>query len=117
MVVMSSLNGMITLARSRIYGAVKAGLLHYGLALRADMKKHNVQVSVICPGWVTTPLTDKNSFKMPFKLPAAQAANKIASGLAKNKAKIIFPWQVYYAIKLTHLLPRFLQEWIHSRAW
>ncbi|PHQ78888.1 MAG: short-chain dehydrogenase [Coxiella sp. (in: Bacteria)] len=110
--IMSSLNGFIVLGRSRIYGAVKAALLSYGLSLRSSMQKYNIKVSVICPGWVQSALTDLNKFSMPFKLTADQAAVKIKAGLCKNKSIIAFPRLFYMLLLCAIRLPLFIRNMI-----
>jgi short-subunit dehydrogenase len=64
-----------------------------------------IGVSVICPGYVKTAMTAVNDFPMPFLMEAEKAAAIIASGLAKNKARIAFPWQLYYVTRFLACLP------------
>ena len=112
---MSSMNAFFPLGRSRIYGALKAGLYHYGLAARAHYRQHGIQVNVICPGWVESALTDLNSFSMPFKLSGEQSACRILSGLKKNKAVIAFPWPLRLLAASYRCLPKAWQVQIGSR--
>ena len=59
------------------YCASKAALTNYAESLYFDMKRHNVRVSVVSPGFIKTPMTDQNDFKMPMIKSAEFAANKI----------------------------------------
>jgi len=69
-------------------------------------KKHNVRVSVISPGFIKTPLTDKNEFPMPFLRSVEFAAEKIYTGLTKSNAfEIHFPKQLTLILKFLRLLP------------
>ncbi len=105
-VFMSSLNAFIPLSQSPIYGAVKAAVLHYGLALYPRLKKQGVNVSIICPGFVKSRLTKLNPFKMPGLLEAPCAAKIIDKGLKKKKLIIGFPWRNYTATRCFALLPK-----------
>ena len=112
LVLMSSMNAFIPLADSRIYGAVKAAILHYGLALRAHLHQDNIKVNIICPGWVSSRLTDLNRFPMPLKLKADHAAKKIIQGIKRDKAVITFPKIIRLCTIAFQLLPLVVQQWI-----
>ena len=69
-------------------------------------KKHNVKVSVVSPGFIKTPLTDKNEFPMPFLRAPEFAANKVYNGLVKtNSFEIDFPKQLTFTLKFLRILP------------
>jgi short-subunit dehydrogenase len=87
-----------------LYCASKAAVRVYGEALRGELKPHGIGVSVICPGYVRSPMTAVNDFKMPFLLEADQAARLISRGLAANKARIAFPLPMYLAAWMTMAL-------------
>ena len=93
--IMSSLAGIRTLPSSPAYSASKACVRYYGEALRGNLAKEGVCVSVICPGYVKTPMTDVNNFPMPFIMTAEKAARIIVAGLAKGKGRIAFPLLLY----------------------
>ena len=67
-------------------------------------------VSVICPGYITTPMTDVNDFPMPFKMSAERAANRIANGLSKGKPRIAFPLLMYIPLWLLSCLPVWMTD-------
>jgi len=97
------------------YCASKAAVRVYGEGLRGEMAAHNVAVNVICPGFVKTPMTDVNPFPMPFLMSAEHAARIIRHGLAINRARIAFPWQVYLFIRFLTSLPQPLMDFIATR--
>lgn len=76
------------------YCASKAALKVWGEGLRPSLAAEGVRISVICPGFVDTPMTEGNRFPMPFRMSADRAARIVARGLARNRARITFPWQM-----------------------
>lgn len=93
--IMSSLAGIRALPSSPAYSASKACVRYYGEALRGNLLKHGVSVSVICPGYIKTPMTDVNNFPMPFIMNAEKAAKIISRNLAKGRGRIAFPLSLY----------------------
>ena len=74
------------------YGPTKAALTNFAESIYFDFKKYNVRVSVVSPGFIKTPLTDKNKFSMPFLRSAEFAADKVFDGLVKsNSFEVHFP--------------------------
>ncbi len=106
--IMSSLASIYPLPSAPAYSASKAAVRYYGDALGASLAKHTIYVSVICPGWITTPLTDKNSFPMPLIMSAQRAAIIIARNLTKKKKRIAFPKPLYFLLLVLVSLPLFL---------
>lgn len=108
--VMSSVMGYAGMARSPAYSSSKAAVKHYGEALRGAFRGMGIGVSVICPGYVASALTDHNASPMPFLVSAEKAAAIIANGLSRNKARITFPWQMVLITRLAINLPGFLAD-------
>jgi short-subunit dehydrogenase len=102
---MSSLAGFRGLPSAPAYSASKAAVRSYGEALRGSLDKDGIKVSVICPGFVESRITDANSFYMPFLMKAPKAARIIKNGLAKDKARIAFPFCLYAMTWLMMALP------------
>jgi short-subunit dehydrogenase len=102
---MSSLAGFRGFPGSPTYCASKAMVRVWGEALRPELAARGIEVSVICPGYVTTRMTAVNTFPMPFLMPAERAAQIIKRGLARNKARIVFPWRLYAVVRLIAALP------------
>ena len=95
----------LPLSRAEAYGASKAGLDYLAMSLAVDLKSEDIHVSIIEPGFVKTPLTDKNDFPMPFLISSQQACNYIVKGLEKKKARISFPKRMIFLMKLLSLMP------------
>ena len=87
------------------YPASKAALINMAEALRLDLKKHGIVVQLVNPGFVKTPLTDKNPFKMPFLMAADKAAGRLLAGIETDRFEITFPRRFTYIMKLLRLLP------------
>ena len=103
--IVSSLAGYRGFPGAPAYSASKAAVKVYGEGLRGALYGTGVGVSVICPGFVKSRMTDANDYKMPFMVPAEKAAKIIAQGLAKNKGRIAFPWQTAFAAWCFSILP------------
>lgn len=113
--IMSSLAGLRGLPSAPAYSASKNAVRAWGEALRGSLAADNIRVSVICPGYIKTPLTDGNPFPMPFLMDADKAARIIVSGLAKNRARIAFPLRLYVPVLLLAALPPSWTDWFFSR--
>ena len=100
-----SSSSYLPLPRAEAYGASKAAVEYMLKSLAVDLKKENIDVSLICPGFVKTPLTDKNDFPMPFCMDVEEASQRIRQGLAKRKAEIHFPKRLTWPLKALSLLP------------
>jgi short-subunit dehydrogenase len=103
--VLSSLAGFRGVGGAPAYGASKAAVRVWGEGLRAAVAGDGISVSVICPGFVVTPMTAVNTFAMPFLMPAGRAARIIRAGLAHNRGRIAFPWPMAALVWLTCALP------------
>jgi short-subunit dehydrogenase len=103
--IMSSVAGLRGLPSSPAYSASKAAMAAYGDALRGSLRREQIDVSVIMPGYVRTPLTDTNNFFMPFIIRAEKAAEKIKNGLSKNKKRIFFPFIMYGLVRTLAAMP------------
>jgi len=113
--VMSSLAAMRGIPSSPAYSASKAAVRFYGEALRGWLCWQGVEVNVICPGYVVTPMTAVNNFPMPFKMSAEKAAHIIARGLEKNRSRIGFPLPMYWLLCVLSSLPLRLTDPFFSR--
>lgn len=108
--IMSSLAGFRGLAGAAAYAASKAAVRSYGEGLRGRLKRHGIRVSVICPGYVRTPMTEGNRYPMPFLMDASRAARIIRRGLARDRGRIAFPWPMYALVRLFGALPERLVD-------
>jgi short-subunit dehydrogenase len=112
---MSSMAGFRGLAGASAYCATKAAVRVLGEGLRGTLAGTGIEVSVICPGYVRTPMTDANHFPMPFLMTAGRAARIIRAGLARNRSRIAFPWRMYALLWTLQLLPVALTDAIVAR--
>ena len=96
------------------YSATKACVKAYGEALRGTLKADNIDVSVICPGFVKSRITDKNTCPMPFFMSAEKAAEIIVQRLEKNVGLIAFPWPMRLATWGLSILPNRLTDWLYA---
>ncbi len=101
----SSLAGFVGLPYAASYNASKAALRVWGESIRYTLKKDDVGVSVVCPGFVTTRITANSPFPLPFLMSTEKASRIIRNGLARNKARIAFPISTKAAIWLGATLP------------
>ena len=104
--IISSVAGYRGLPAAGAYCASKSALTSFAESLNFDMQMKNVRVSLISPGFIKTPMTDQNDFKMPMIKSAEFAANEIFKGLTKNKGfEIHFPKIFTYLLKILQILP------------
>ena len=104
--IVSSIAAYRGLPNSSGYGPSKAALTNLTESLYFDFKKHNVRISLISPGFIKTPLTNQNTFNMPFIKTPTFAANKIYNGLIKSNAfEIHFPKELTFFLKFLRILP------------
>lgn len=102
---MSSSAAYVPLTRAEAYGASKAGITYLAKTLSVDLEPQEIGISVIHPGFVKTPLTDKNDFDMPGIIEADDAAKAIFKGMSKGTFDIHFPKGFTWTLKVLSLLP------------
>lgn len=113
--IISSIAGYHGLPSCPSYSASKACVKAWGEALRLSLKPLKINVSVICPGFVHSRITDQNTCPMPFFMEADKAAEIIAKRIEKNVGLIAFPWLMRLAAWLGSVLPNRLSEFIYSK--
>ena len=106
----SSIAGTRGLPNSAAYSASKAALQVFLESLRVDLAKTGVKVTDIRPGFVDTPLTKDNRFKMPFLLSAEEAARRIVAAIHKERGVYTFPWPMAVFASALRQMPRWLYE-------
>lgn len=97
------------------YSASKAALARFLESLRIDLWGSGVRVYIVSPGFVKTPLTDQNKFRMPFIMTTEKGAQRIIKGLEQEKPEIHFPYRLSVIAKLSNLIPDDLYAWLMSR--
>ncbi len=100
----SSVSGWRGLPNALAYGPTKAALINLAESLYFDLTDHGIGVSVVCPGYVDTPLTEQNDYRMPGLISAEQAALEIVDGWRRGRFEIHFPKRFTLWVKaLSHL--------------
>jgi short-subunit dehydrogenase len=113
--------GVSSLADSRgyplssYYSASKAAASQYLESLRIELKPFNIKVITVKPGFVRTPMTDKNEFYMPFLMDVEKAAGIIIKGIKKEKIIIQFPLPIVIGSKLLKIMPNKVYDFLMSK--
>lgn len=110
LVAVGSSAAYLPLSRAEAYGASKAAIEYMIRTLRIDLYQEKIDVSLVCPGFVKTPLTDRNEFSMPFRLSVEEASDRIRRGIEKRRLEIHFPKRFTFILKALSLIPEAL--WI-----
>lgn len=110
-----SVAGIRGLPGSEAYCASKSAVITYCESLRVEMKKSGVLVQTMCPGFVKTPLTAKNPYKMPFILTPEEFAAQCTKAILADKTYAVFPWQMGVLAKILRMIPNWLFDKILSK--
>ena len=113
----ASLAGYRGLPRAAAYGASKSALIHFLESIRFHLKPKGLTISIVNPGFVKTPLTDKNDFFMPFLISSEKAAKIICDGIERGKRAIAFPSPFSWIVGLGRFLPAPVYEKIVNQLW
>jgi len=111
-----SVAGIRGLPGGGAYSASKAALITYMESLRVELAGSGVQATTINPGYIATPMTAVNPYRMPFIMSADQAATRIASIISKRRTYATIPWQMAVTAKLLRALPRPLYDKLFANA-
>jgi len=103
------------LPNSLAYGASKAAVANLAESLWLDLARHGIAVTLVVPGFVDTPLTARNRFRMPALISAEEAATEILRGLERGAFEIHFPKRFTRSLKTIALLPHALRFWCIRR--
>lgn len=103
--VVASVAGYSGLPTAAAYGAGKAALINMAEALRPELAAEGVVLQLVSPGFVKTPLTDRNTFPMPFLMPVEAAARRLRRGMEGDAFEIVFPRRLAWILKLMRILP------------
>lgn len=114
-VLMSSLAALQPIGDTAAYSASKAGVLVWGRALADYLAPSGVGVSVVCPGFVTSDMSQRYLGPKPLEMSADAAAELIRGRVAKRREMIAFPWAMVALIRLSNLLPRKVSRFVLSR--
>lgn len=95
------------------YCSSKAAVISYCETLRGEMRPSGVKVVTICPGYIDTPLTQRNRYAMPFLMSPADFAEKAFAAIRGGNSYTVIPWQMGWVAKVLRLLP----NWLFDRAF
>ncbi|MEN9480742.1 MAG: hypothetical protein RLZZ298_2137 [Pseudomonadota bacterium] len=112
----ASVAGIRGLPGAEAYSASKAAAITYLESLRLEMRPYGIRVVTIAPGYIATPMTAVNPYKMPFLLPAEQAAQRFARAIERGTTYAVIPWQMGMVAKLLRLLPNWLYDRLFTNA-
>jgi len=112
----ASVAGLRGLPGASAYSASKAANISYLESLRVEMTNTGVSVTTICPGYIKTPMTDVNTYPMPFMMDADTAATKMARVIDQKRRYVILPWQMALVGRCMKLLPAWVWDWAMRNA-
>ena len=115
-IVISSIAGSIGLPGASVYCASKAAVNIFCESLRRDLFHKKIAVTVVCPGFIKTPMIDKNTFPMPMVLEVDVAARKIIQAAERGCDRFIFPRALYWLTLFGHLAPNWLWKMVPKSA-
>jgi hypothetical protein len=112
----ASVAGIRGLPGAEAYSASKAAAIAYLESLRLEMRPHGIKVVTIAPGYIETPMTEINPYRMPFLLSAERAAAAFAAAIARGTSYTVIPWPMGIVAKLLRLLPNWAYDRLFTRA-
>jgi len=112
----ASVAGFRGLPGSGAYSASKSAAITYLESLRTELHGTGVAVVTICPGYIRTPMTAANPYRMPFLLDADDAARRVARAIAKRRRLAVIPWQMALVSRVLRHLPNWLYDRLFARA-
>lgn len=113
---LASIAGVRGLPGAGAYSASKAAAISYLESLRVEMKPLGIDVTTIAPGYIKTPMTDVNSYAMPFLMDADIAVAKMARAIANKRRFVVVPWQMGWLARFMRFIPPFLWDWAMKNA-
>lgn len=112
----ASVAGIRGLPGAGAYSASKAAAISYLESLRIEMAASNIAVTTIAPGYIRTPMTDVNHYKMPFLMDADVAAAKFVNAIEHKHRFVVIPWQMGWVARLMRFIPPFLWDFAMKKA-
>ena len=112
----ASVAGIRGIPGSGAYSASKAAVISYCESLRTEMQHYNIAVSTIVPGYIRTPMTELNQYKMPFLMDADVFAHKFVNAVAAKRRFVVIPWQMGWVVRLMRFIPPFLWDFAMKKA-
>lgn len=107
----ASVAGIRGLPGAGAYSASKAAAITYLESLRVEMQSYDIQVTTVAPGYIRTPMTDINQYKMPFLMDADVFARKLIKSIENKHRFIVIPWQMGWLARCMRFIPPILWDW------
>lgn len=111
----ASLAGLTPMPDHPAYGASKAGLIAWGEALMVGLARDGIAVTIVCPGYVDTPMSHRFQGTRPFQISADDAAGRIIEGITRRKPLVAFPWPLAILSRLSRWLPYGARSFVINR--
>ena len=111
-----SVAGIRGLPGAGAYSGSKAAVISYCESLRVELRASGIKVVTLVPGYIDTPMTRVNKYRMPFLLPAAKFAVKASAAITRGSSYQVIPWQMGVVAKLLRLLPNWLYDSAFAKA-
>jgi len=112
----ASVAGIRGLPGAGAYSASKAAAIAYLESLRVEMARDNIAVTTIAPGYIRTPMTDVNQYKMPFLMDADIAATKFVNAIEHKRRFVVIPWQMGWVARFMRFIPPILWDFVMKKA-
>ncbi len=112
----ASVAGYGGLPQAIAYSASKSALIAMCEALKFDLDRLGITIQLVCPGFVKTPLTDKNDFPMPFLISVEEAGQRIVDGFQHGGFEIAFPKRMAWMLKFINMLPYSVYFWLVGKS-
>lgn len=112
----ASVAGIRGLPGAEAYSASKAAAITYLESLRLEMRPYGIKVVTIAPGYIETPMTAINPYKMPFLMPVDRAAARFAAAIARGTRYAVIPWPMGIVAKILRVLPNWLYDRLFTSA-
>ncbi len=111
----ASVAGFRGIPGASAYSASKAAAIRYCESLRVELRDAEVSVVTICPGYIKTPMTQVNKFRMPFLIEADDAAARFARAIDRKASFTVIPWNMGIAARILRMLPNWLYDRLFTR--
>lgn len=112
----ASVAGIRGLPGAGAYSASKAAAIAYLESLRVEMAPRGISVTTIAPGYIRTPMTDVNTYRMPFLMDCEIAAKRFVEAIARKRRFVVIPWQMGIVARVIKLIPPLVWDWLMAKA-
>jgi len=112
----ASVAGVRGLPGAEAYSASKAAVISYCESLRVELKTSGIRVVTIAPGYIDTPMTQANAYRMPFLMPADKFARRAVAAIDAGVSYRVIPWQMGIVARVMRMLPNWLYDLAFSKA-